>query len=423
MTKALDCNYIRHGEELPDWIRGRLEPRANRPAIGDPTMILEALAAAAVAAAPADAAAPPTNGSTTVSPLTVTPSPTPPPKTPPAVTIDIPYDDSATGEFAIIWPTNAFKARISGHVVLTCDIDRYGLAEWCKVASETPANEGFGAAALELRPTFKIKPAMGPDGPIDQVMSIAVEFRAPDANIDWGSGRSGGSEGESGGGRSGVGANQPSIFGGPPLAGKAVSILNNPIWASAVSWSDVAQAYPAAGGGAEGYAVAHCEVLRGGDLRNCEPIKEDPDKRGFGKAAVRLATRFRVTPEWSVAPNHADLWVDVPFRFPPSSTAGTRTVSSPYWVSGFNPDQVLKVYPPEAAAKGVTNGYGVAKCVVAVDGTLTDCAPQPADPDGLGFSEAAVRLASTMRMNPWTTDGAPAEGAVVQIGVRLNLKP
>ena len=378
-------------------------------------MILEALAAAAMAA-PADAAPPQSNGPTTVSPLTVTSES----KKPPAATIDIPYDDSATGVFAVIWPTNAFKARISGHVVLTCDIDRYGLAEWCKAASETPQGEGFGAAALELRTTFKIKPAMDADGPIEQVMNIAVEFRAPDVNVDWGSGRGGGS---TAGGRAGMGSNQPMIFGAPPLAGKAVSILNNPIWVSSVGWSDVTQAYPAAASGVEGYAVAHCEIMRGGALSNCEPIKEDPEKRGFGKAAARLAAKFRVAPEWSVAPHHADLWVDVPFRFPAPGATQTREIASPYWVSGFNPDQVLKVYPPEAAAKGVATGYGVAKCVVAVDGTLADCVPQPADPDGLGFSEAAVRLASTMRMNPWTADGAPAEGAVVQIGVRLNLKP
>jgi protein TonB len=382
-------------------------------------MILEALAAVALTAAP-DVPPPASGGTTTVSPLTVSPSPTPPSKTPPAATIDIPYDDSAGGEFAVIWPTNAFKAKIGGHVVLTCDIDRYGLAEWCKVASETPPNDGFGAAALELRPTIKIAPAMGPDGPIDHVTNIAIEFRAPDVDVDWGSGRSGGS---TEGGLAGQGSNGPTIFGAPPLAGKAVSILNNPIWVSAVGWGEVSQAYPAAAGGVEGYAVAHCEVERGGALRNCEPIKEDPEKRGFGKAAARLAAKFRVAPEWSVAPNHADLWVDVPFRFPAPGAAQTREIASPYWVSGFDPDQVLKVYPPEAAAKGVASGYGVAKCVVAVDGTLTDCAPQPADPDGLGFSEAAVRLASTMRMNPWTADGAPAEGAVVQIGVRLNLKP
>ena len=377
-------------------------------------MILAALAAASVTAEPPAPAAP--SAPTTVSPVTVNPEAA---RTPPATTINIPYDDSGGGEFAVIWPTNAFKARISGHVVLSCNIDRYGLAEWCKVASETPLNEGFGAAALGLRPTFKIKPATGPDGPIDQVMNIAVEFHAPDPNVDWGGARSGGS---TSGGRSSGGPSVPNIFGAAPLAGKAVSILNNPIWLTTASYDDVARAYPAKAGDVDGYAVAHCEVLRTGALRNCEPIKEDPDKRGFGKAAVRLAEKFRVSPEWSTAPNHADLWVDIPIRFAAPGSAESRTVTSPYWVSGFNPEQELKVYPPEAAAKGVASGYGVAKCIVAVDGTLTDCAPQPGDPDGLGFSEAAVRLASTMRMNPWTSDGAPVDGAVVRIGVRLNLK-
>ena len=67
-------------------------------------------------------------------------------------------------------------------------------------------------------------------------------------------------------------------------------------------------------------------------------------------------------------------------------------------------------------------GRGVARCVVAADGTLTDCSPETGDPDGLGFSEVAVKLASTMKMNPWTADGRPVDGAVFRIAIRLNLK-
>jgi hypothetical protein len=52
----------------------------------------------------------------------------------------------------------------------------------------------------------------------------------------------------------------------------------------------------------------------------------------------------------------------------------------------------------------------------------SDCAPLEADPDGLGFSEAAAKLASTMRMNPWTIDGGPVDGAVIRVGVKLKLK-
>ncbi|HXQ17758.1 MAG TPA: TonB family protein [Caulobacteraceae bacterium] len=377
-------------------------------------MILAALAAAAVAAAP-DASVPPT-----VSPLTVQPLP----KTgaPPAATVEVPTDATELGRWASVWPEAAFQEHISGYVVLRCDIDRHGLAEWCQVATETPANKGFGAAALELRPTFKVKPAMGPDGPIDAVMNIAINFKVPDNRIDWGAGRGGGSMGESAGGPS-SGKGDLTMFGGPSSPRHSVSMLNNPVWASTVSYSDVAAAYPAKAGGAEGYAVAHCEVSHAGALSGCQVTKEDPDNRGFGMAALRLASRFRVAPEWARAPHNADLWVDIPVRFPAPGAADSREVSSPYWVAGFDPDEALQVFPKEAAEKGLTTGYGVARCVAAQDGTLSDCQPQPGDPDGLGFSEAAVKLASTMRMNPWQRDGEPVDGAVVQVGVRLNLKP
>jgi hypothetical protein len=33
-----------------------------------------------------------------------------------------------------------------------------------------------------------------------------------------------------------------------------------------------------------------------------------------------------------------------------------------------------------------------------------------------------VKLASTMRMNPWARDGTPVDGATIFLGVTLNLK-
>ena len=368
--------------------------------------------AGAVCLAPALAAAAPAadgaSGASTVAPVVVPPEL----KAPPAATITIPTDsNSVSGAFAVIWPAQALAAHISGRVVLTCEIDRYGLAEWCKVASEAPAKFGFGAAAMALRPTLKIQPAKGPDGPVDQVMNIAIEFTAPDLDIDWGAARAGG-----------AGAANPTIFGGPALNGKGVSLLEGPIWTSTVGFDDVARAYPAKGGGADGYAVAHCNVKPDGSLAYCEAVKEAPENRGFGKAAVSLAARFRVAPEWSVAPHHADLWVDIPIRFTAPGKAADRSVANPYWVAGFDPDQELKVFPSEASAKGVTSGHGVAQCQVTAEGSLTDCKPYQADPEGLGFDTAAVTLASTMRMNPWTADGTPVDGDTVLVGMQLNLK-
>ena len=39
--------------------------------------------------------------------------------------------------------------------------------------------------------------------------------------------------------------------------------------------------------------MAHCEVQKNGDLEGCQLIKETPENKGFGKAALMLAARFR----------------------------------------------------------------------------------------------------------------------------------
>jgi len=374
-------------------------------------MILEILASVAVAAAPqAPPAAP-----TPLSPLTVQAAQ--PGKKPPVdATVNVSQgDDTTGGVWASVWPADAYEARIPGHVVLRCNVDRYGLAEACQVVYEKPPGKGFGAAALQLRPTLKVKPAMGPDGPIDAVMNIGIEFDPPDPQYNFASSAAMPGQNED--------PNPGLNMMGNPAQRRSISMLNNPVWARTASFDDVLRAYPARAGGVDGYAVAHCQVDSQGRLSGCQIIREDPEKRGFGTAALALASRFEVAPEWAVAPHHADLWVDIPFRFPAPGAAQERTVASPYWLTGFDPEEALKVYPPEAAAQGVTTGRGVAKCKVAQDGRLTDCAPAPADPEGLGFSEAAVRLASTMRMNPWSRDGTPVDGAMILVAVTFNLKP
>src|SRR5258706_14050229 len=105
----------------------------------------------------------------------------------------------------------------------------------------------------------------------------------------------------------------------------------------------------------------------------------------------------------------------------PGRTAD-RKMQAPIWLVNVEPTTAPRVFPPEAAAKGLTSGRGVARCTVAADGTMADCAAETGEADGLGFSEAAAKLASAMQINLWSADAAPVEGGALHTPIRLELK-
>jgi TonB family protein len=292
-------------------------------------------------------------------------------------------------------------------VTLTCWINVEGLAEWCRVAFEQPAGSGFGDAAMATRPHIKVAPRKGPDGtPVAGLMNIAMTYKSPNTEVI-----------------------EPPVQRGlargfvevrrNPLPNTRITLVTNPVWAKAPSFEAVERAYPDAGAGADGFAVAHCRVRDDGRLSSCHVATEAPRKQGFGEAAVKLAADFRVQPGiLARAPRGEPVEVEVPIRFAPPGAE--RTVNAPTWLQGFDTQAAPKIFPPEAAAKGLTSGRGVARCVVDAGGGLTACAPDGGDPEG--FSDVAAKLAGAMRMNPWSADARPVEGATVHVGIRLNLK-
>ena len=338
---------------------------------------------------------------------------------PPAdVTLSMQASDDDLTQMVTIWPGAAYQNRVNGRVRLRCNIDVHGLALSCAVISEIPRDKGFGKAALELRPTFKLPPTLGPDGPIATAKTIAIGFTAPDSQIS----------GQQIAETLGMNAQAPHLseitFGkNNPIAMRDVTMLDRPVWSQAANFDDLARAYPAKGGGVEGYAVDHCMVRRTGALENCQIIKEEPQGRGFDKAALSLAPKFKVIPELATAPRRSPIWVDIAIRMPPPDQLKDRTVMAPIWLTGVDPNATPKLFPPEAVAQGLTTGRGVTRCVIAADGAMTACVPEPGNPDGLGFSEAAAKLASHMKMNLWSADAAPVQGGVVHIPIRLNLTP
>ena len=168
--------------------------------------------------------------------------------------------------------------------------------------------------------------------------------------------------------------------------------------------------------------MARCHVKSDGGLRYCNIIDEHPTGRGFASSAHGLLKAFQIDMTTVHAKDSDKLLVDVPIRLidPKSDEFTNHHIGEPIWVSRVDPERSANVFPAAAAKAGIQTGRGTATCVVAADGTLTDCAPSTAHPPGLGFSEMAVRIVGVMRMNRWTNAGGPIDGAKITIPVRLT---
>ncbi|NBB63698.1 TonB family protein [Pseudomonas sp. ODNR1LW] len=79
---------------------------------------------------------------------------------------------------------------------------------------------------------------------------------------------------------------------------RAVSVINNPTWASRPSAAQMARAYPtrAADNGLSGAANLSCIVRIDGGLTACRVAEETPRGQGFGRAAMSLTRDFRMNP-------------------------------------------------------------------------------------------------------------------------------
>lgn len=382
-------------------------------------MLLALLAAAAVASQ-----APVLPAPKVVSPLIVVRRPKGAPA--PDLTLQVGGDDDQVrGQDIAVWPAAAREAGLSGYVTLSCFVDVHGLAENCRVIFEAPPGKGFGAAALALRPTFKLPPPEGPVGPIDATLKIAVDFNLPQVESNFQEiaiarelpvGTMTGDTAKNEGNHEINAANLRISHN--PIEMRRLTLMTEPGWVQAPSFEEWAAAYPANGGGVEGYAIAHCRVGPQGLLSRCVVAKELPVGRGFGKAAVALAAHFRASPEaMATAPRGAPIEVDVPIRFAPPAQASDRTVHAAAWIAGSDPVTLAQGLP---AAKPGSPG-AVVRCRVGDAGALEACEIEYTSPDGIDFDEAAVKLASHLRMSLWSAEASPVRGGVVHIAIRPSL--
>jgi TonB family protein len=297
-------------------------------------------------------------------------------------------------EFADAYPFEAMVKGISGSALLDCEADIHGALDDCRVDSESPPGMQFGLAALSLSSRFLMKPAIGPAGPVASRVNIPIRFE--------------------------IGGAQPALA-VAPTQGLVVS----PAWIAAPNFAQVAQAYPRrkAGDPMTGSAVVRCQVQRDGRLKYCVEVAEDPKGQGFARAATRLGPFFRLdTTGITIKPGSTFADVKVQFVDPTSAAFRDRRIGQPRWVVAPDPARAIALFPAKALAKGLTTGLGTAACRVSASGALDACRPAAGDPPDDGFSEAAVELASQMRMAPWTDGGGPVDGAFIDVPIRFRLE-
>jgi TonB family protein len=75
-----------------------------------------------------------------------------------------------------VYPAEAQRKKVDGRVMLRCTADADGFVAQCSVASETPANQGFGNAALEMTAYMRMTPATDHGLPVPSAVNIPVAF-------------------------------------------------------------------------------------------------------------------------------------------------------------------------------------------------------------------------------------------------------
>lgn len=84
-------------------------------------------------------------------------------------------------EVAKYYPERALRMSISGRATLLCKVTAKGAVEQCAITSESPADQGFGAASLRVAHYFVMRPQIRDGQPVDgaQVI-IPMRFTPPE---------------------------------------------------------------------------------------------------------------------------------------------------------------------------------------------------------------------------------------------------
>ena len=241
--------------------------------------------------------------------------------------------------------------EVGGQVTLRCTVTLSGALANCSVASETPSGKGLGAAALKLAPDFTYRPATRTGVPVASPVTLTIAFS------EW-----------------------------IHVPGR---LETDAVWPAAARSANV-----------KGDVGVNCAVGSDGHLIDCKIIAERPAGRGFGTAALALASEYV---HRSPASGGASAPTRITLTFSwPLDDFDTR----PAWIKKPTVNEMESLWPSKANGR---SGRAMLHCVVTVEGPLRDCWASDDQPAGAGFDAAALALAPSFVMKPATKNGRSVE--------------
>lgn len=88
-------------------------------------------------------------------------------------------------DLARVYPQSAANRGVGGRATIQCLVNKDGSLSPCEILSEDPPGEGFGQAALDLGPAFKLRPMTKDGQPVDGgTVRIPLRFLVPGGSMD-----------------------------------------------------------------------------------------------------------------------------------------------------------------------------------------------------------------------------------------------